>query len=380
MFLDPEQRTVAIGIWVTSFSVGASIGPLLGGIVLEYFWWGAVFLLAVPVMMLLLAVGPRLLPEFRDPQAGRLDLPSAALSLAAVLLVIYALKRIAEVGLGWVPVASIVIGLALGIQFVRRQRALADPLIDLGLFRVPAFSASLATYMLACFVSFGAYVFTAQYLQLVLGLSPLEAGLWTVPSMLAFVVGSLLVPPLARGFQPAHVIGAGLVLAAAGFGVLILVEASAGLAAVVVGSVIYSLGICPAVILSTDLVVGSAPVERAGAASAISETSAELGGALGIAILGSIGTAVYRRAMADGILAGVPSEAAEAARATLGGALAAAEQLSDALGAALLGPAREAFTDGMQLTMAICAVVVVVTAPVAVVLLRPKRANVRPRP
>jgi MFS transporter, DHA2 family, multidrug resistance protein len=370
MFLDPEQRTVAIGIWVTSYSVGAAIGPLLGGIVLEYFWWGAVFLLGVPVMVLLLAVGPRLLTEFRDPQAGRLDLPSAALSLAAVLLVIYALKRIAEAGLGWVPAASIGIGLALGIQFVRRQRALDDPLIDLDLFRVPAFSASLATYMLACFVSFGAYVFTAQYLQLVLGLSPLEAGLWTVPSMAAFVGASMLVPALARRILPAYVIGSGLVLAAAGFGVLTLVDASAGLVPVVVGSVIYSLGICPAVILSTDLVVGSAPVERAGTASAISETSAELGGALGIALLGSIGTAVYRRAMADGITLSVPLEAAEAARATLGGALAAAERLPDAGGAALLGPAREAFTHGMQLTMVICAAVMVATAAVTAVLLR----------
>jgi DHA2 family multidrug resistance protein-like MFS transporter len=375
MFLDPDQRTVAIGIWVTSFSVGAAIGPLLGGILLEYFWWGSVFLLGVPVMVLLLAVGPRLLPEFRDPQAGRLDLPSAALSLTAVLLVIYALKRIAEVGLGWLPAASIGIGLALGVQFVRRQRTLADPLIDLGLFRTPAFSASLATYMLACFVAFGAYVFIAQYLQLVLGLSPLEAGLWTVPSMAAFVVGSMLVPALARRFQPAHVIGAGLVLAAAGFGVLTQVDASAGLVPVVVGSVIYSLGTCPAIILSTDLVVGSAPVERAGAASAISETSAELGGALGIAILGSIGTAVYRRAMADAIPAGVPPEAAEAARATLGSARAAAERLPDGLGAALLGPAREAFTHGMQLTIAICVAVVVATALVATVLLRRGRAG-----
>lgn len=157
-------------------------------------------------MLLLLAVGPVLLPEFRDPEAGRLDLPSAALSLAAVLLVIYALKRVAE---AWVPVASIVIGLALGVQFVRRQRPLAHPLIDLGLFRVPAFSGSLAIYMLACFVGFGAYVFIAQYLQLVLGLFPLEAGLWTVPSMAAYVVGFMLVPAVARRIQPAYAIATG---------------------------------------------------------------------------------------------------------------------------------------------------------------------------
>src|SRR5687768_5332864 len=148
MFLDPNQRTFAIGVWVTSYSVGGAIGPLLGGILLEYFWWGSVFLLGVPVMLLLLVLGPVLLPEYRDPKAGRLDLLSAALSLAAVLSVIYGLKRIAEDGPGWLPVLSIVTGLGLGLLFLRRQRRLADPLIDLRLFRVPAFSASLVTYTL----------------------------------------------------------------------------------------------------------------------------------------------------------------------------------------------------------------------------------------
>ena len=380
MFLDPGQRTVAIGVWVTSYSVGGAIGPLLGGVLLEYFWWGSVFLLAVPVMVLLLVVGPWLLPEFRDPDAGRLDVTSAGLSLAAVLLMIYGLKRIAEAGLDWVPAVSIALGLALGALFVRRQRTLADPLIDLALFRVPAFSASLGTYMLACFVAFGAYVFIAQYLQLVLGLSPLQAGLWTVPSMLAFVAGSMLVPPIARRFRPGHVVAGGLLFAAAGFGVLAQVDAASGLALLVIGSVVYSLGLSPVIVLATDLVVGSAPVERAGSASAISETSSELGGALGIAILGSIGTAVYRRAMAEVVPAGVPAEAAEAARATLGGALAAAERLPAQLGGAVLGPAREAFTQGLQLTAIICAAVVLATALLAALLLRRVRAGSDPEP
>ena len=380
MFLDPAQRTVAIGVWVTSYSVGGAIGPLLGGVLLEYFWWGSVFLLGVPVMVLLLVVGPMLLPEFRDPDAGRLDLASAGLSLAAVLLMIYGLKRIAESGPGWGPAVSILIGLALGVLFLRRQRTLADPLIDLRLFRAPAFSASLAAYMLACFVAFGAYVFIAQYLQLVLGLSPLQAGLWTVPSMLAFVAGSMLVPPIARRFRPAHVVAGGLLLAAAGFGVLALVDAASGLAFLVIGSIVYSLGVSPVIVLATDLVVGSAPVERAGSASAISETSSELGGALGIAILGSIGTAVYRRAMADAVPAGVPPEAAEAARATLGGALAVAAGLPAQLGAGLLGSAREAFTQGLQLTAVICAAVVLATAILAALLLRRVAAGSAPEP
>jgi DHA2 family multidrug resistance protein-like MFS transporter len=370
MFLDPGQRTVAIGIWVTSYSVGAAIGPLLGGIVLQYFWWGSVFLIGVPVMLLLLVLGPLLLPEFRDPEAGRLDLSSAALSLTAVLSVIYGLKRMAEDGPGWLPAVSMLAGLALGVAFVRRQLGLADPLIDLRLFRTAAFSASLITYTLGTFVGFGAYIFIAQYLQLVLALSPLAAGLWTVPSMAAYIVGSLLVPVIARRVRPPHLMGAGLLLAAIGFGMLTQVEGASALTVLVTGSVIYSLGISPVTILATDLIVGSAPVERAGAASALSETSSELGGALGIAILGSIGTAVYRSAMRSGVPDGVPSQAAEVAKSTLGGAVAVASRLPDATGAALLDTARAAFTQSFEMAAGICAAVAVVTAVVAVIMLR----------
>jgi MFS transporter, DHA2 family, multidrug resistance protein len=370
MFLDPHQRTVAIGVWVTSYSVGGAIGPLVGGVMLQYFWWGSVFLIGVPVMLLLLVVAPVLLPEFRDPKAGRLDLFSAALSLAAVLSVIYGLKRVAEGGGGWSPAVTILAGLALGVAFVRRQRTLADPLIDLRLFRIPAFSAALTLYMLGTLVAFGAYIFIAQYLQLVLGLTPLQAGLATVPSMLGFVTGSMVVPWVARRVAPAFTMAGGLVFAAAGFGLLTQVDGASGLAVLIAGSVIYSLGISPVVILATDLIVGSAPVERAGAASAISETSSELGGALGIAVLGSIGIAVYRGAMADSVLIELPAEAAEAARATLGGAVAVAERLPEQVRLELLGTARAAFARAFQLTAAISAAIVLVLAPLALVLLR----------
>jgi MFS transporter, DHA2 family, multidrug resistance protein len=380
MFLDPGQRTVAIAVWVTSYSVGGAIGPLLGGVLLQYFWWGSVFLLGVPVMLLLLVLGPLLLPEFRDPRAGRLDLFSAGLSLVAVLAVIYGLKQIAENGLGWRPGVSIVGGLGLGAAFVRRQRALADPLIDLRLFRSPAFSASLALYMLATLVGFGAYIFIAQYLQLVLGLSPLRAGLATVPSMLGFVVGSLVVPVIARRVPPAYLMGGGLIFAAIGFVVLTAVGGGSGLAVIVIGSVVYSLGLCPAIVLATDLIVGTAPVERAGAASAISETSSELGGALGIAILGSIGTAVYRGAMAEAAPAGLSPETMKAARSTLGGAVAVAEQLPRQLGAELLGAAREAFAQSFQLAAAVSAVLAVASAVVALAVLREVRSSSKDEP
>ncbi|MGH7571401.1 MAG: MFS transporter [Gemmatimonadota bacterium] len=378
MFLDPTQRTFAIGVWVTSYSVGAAIGPPLGGILLQHFWWGSVFLMGVPVMVLLLMLGPVLLPEFRDPEARRLDLVSAALSLAAVLLVIYGLKQIAQDGLGWPPALSIITGLVVGLAFLRRQGKLADPLIDLRLFRVPAFSASLAAYMLATFVAFGSFFFIAQYLQLVLGMEPLEAGLWTTPFAVAFIVGSMATPLIVRRVRPAYVMAAGLGLAAVGFGMLTQVGGTSGPAIPVTGFVLFSLGLAPVFTLATDLIVGTAPPERAGAASAISETSSEFGGALGIAILGSIGTAVYRSAMATVNLDGMTPEATEAARSTLGGAAVAARWLPAPRNTELLDTARAAFAQSLELSAAVCAAVAIATAACVVVLLRHVGAAAEP--
>ena len=365
MFHDPGQRTFAIGVWGTSYSVGGAIGPPLGGVLLEYFWWGSVFLLAVPVMALVLVLGPRLLPEYRDPSAGRPDFVSAALSLIAVLAVIYGLKQIAENGAGWLPVLSIVAGVLVGGMFLRRQRVLADPLIDLRLFKSRAFSVSVGTNVLGVFIVFGTLLFIAQYLQLVLGLSPLQAGLWTLPSSIAVVFGSMLAPTIVQRMRPPFVIAAGLGLVVTGLAVLSQVGTGASLAILVVGSVVLSLGLGPVFILTVDLIMGSAPPERAGAAAAISETGAELGGALGIAVLGSIGTAIYRSVMAHAIPDGVPTEAAETARDTLGGAVATAQQLPGALGAELLLAARTAFAQGFELIVIVCAVIAMVTAIIA---------------
>ena len=379
MFADPRQRTVAIAVWISSFSAGGAIGPLAGGVLLEWFWWGSVFLLAVPVMAMLLALGPFLLPEFRDPAAGRPDPLSAVLSLAAVLPVIYGLKQLAQDGLGWPPALSIVAGLALGVVFVRRQQRLADPLLDLRLFANRAFSASLVTNTLSFFVGFGTLLFIAQYLQLVLGLSPLRAGLWMLPSSAAFIVGSMLAPLLARRARPAVAIVAGLALSAVGFGLLTQIDGAAGLAVLVASSVVFSLGLAPVDTLAADLTVGAAPPERAGAASALSETSAELGGALGIAVLGSVGAAVYRGQMTDAIPVGTPPQAAEAARDTLGGAVAAAGELPGQLGAALLDAARHAFTQGLELAAAVSAALAVAVAVLTAVLLQGVRPSAQPQ-
>jgi DHA2 family multidrug resistance protein-like MFS transporter len=376
MFRDEQQRTTAIGVWISCFAGGAALGPLLGGALLEQFWWGSVFLLNVPVMALLLALGPRLLPESRDPAGGRIDVVSAVLSMIAVLAVIYGVKRIAEHGIGGVAAVSVLGGLAVGALFVARQQALTDPLIDLPLFRAPAFSAAVTANIVATFVVIGTELFTAQYLQLVLGMGPLEAGLWSLPSVAGIIVGSMLAPLLVRRARPAQVVAAGLVLAAVGLGLLTQVGASSGLALIVAGTAITGLGVGPVGTVGTDLIVGAAPPERAGAASGISETGTELGGALGIAVLGSIGAAVYRSEVADAASAGAD---ARLARDTLGGAVEAAARLPGRAGDELLDAANAAFAQALQLAALIACAVAVCMAIVTLALLGrpPHRASAR---
>ncbi len=370
MFRDPRQRAAAIGVWISGFSAGSAIGPILGGVLIEYFWWGSVFLLALPVMGLLLALGPRVLPEFRNPQAGRLDLASAAMSLVALLAIIFGLKHIAQDGFGVMPLASMLAGAGVGALFIRRQLSLAQPLIDLRLFRVRSFSVSFATNLLGVFVAFGYFLFVAQYLQLVRGLSPLAAGLWSLPSAVAFVVSSNLAPRFIHRVRPAWVLGSCLGVAAIALALLLLVSVTSGLQLLVAVSIVVSLAMAPMFSLTTELIVGSAPPERAGAASAISETGAEVGGAVGIAILGSVGTAVYRSAVAAGLPPGIPPQIAEAAGNTLGGAAAAAGQLPPELAQALLRVTREAFVHGLHAAAGISALVAVAAAVLAVALLR----------
>ena len=371
MFHDPVERTTAIGVWISSYSVGAAIGPVIGGLLLEYFWWGSVFLINAPVMVLLLAVAPTLLPEFRDPAARRLDLSSALLSLTAVLASVYGIKQFAEYGAGLAPALFVAGGIVIGYLFVRRQGRLSDPLIDLALFRMPAFTSALTLYLFSCLVMFGIYIFIAQYLQGVLALSPLEAGLATVPWGLFFVLGSMLTPRAVQASSTRAVIVAGLAIGAAGFALITQTRVEQGLVVMILAMSLMSIGLAPVFTLATDLVVGSVPPQRAGAASAISETCSEFGGALGVAIFGSLGALIYRVAMADALPVGLSPDIAAAARTTLGGASLVAAGLPLAQGVALLEEARTAFVHGLHLMAVIGALVMAVLALAAAKVLAP---------
>ncbi|MEQ9367358.1 MAG: MFS transporter, partial [Leptospirales bacterium] len=375
MFHDPKERSIAIAVWISAFSAGSGIGPVLGGIVLEYFFWGAVFLLAVPVMVLLLVLGPFVLPEYRDPKAGRTDPPSVVLSLLAILPMIYAVKESAQGGPGAIPLVAFAAGLLFGVGFVRRQRSLRDPMIDIALFRNPAFTAALVVNILTVFVAFGYFLFVAQYLQLVLGLSPFVAGLWSVPPAIAFIVSSNVVMRAFHDKRPAYIVSCSLALAAVGLAILSQVGGEHGLAIVVVASVIISLGLAPVFGQTTELAVSSAPQERAGAASGIAETAAELGGALGISILGSIGVAIYRRAF-DVYAAVHPGqvdlspEDLAVARDTLGAAADVARGMPAESAAKLLAVARPAFVEGMQIVAVLCTLVAAIAVALSLTLLR----------
>jgi DHA2 family multidrug resistance protein-like MFS transporter len=382
MFRDPRQRAVAVAVWMSCFQGGMAIGPLVGGALLESFWWGSVFLLGVPVMAVLLAVGPALLPEYRDPAAGRLDLTSVALSLAAILPVTYGLKELARNGWQPLPVVALGAGLVFGLLFGLRQLRLASPLLDLRLFSNRSFSAGLAVFGIPGIIGGGAFLMINLYLQMVAGLEPLQAGLLLAPASLAMVVGSMLAPALARRFRPAHVMATGLLVAAAGYLLLIQVDPNSGLTLAVVGNVLSLLGVAPMTALVPDMIIGSAPPEKTGSAVSILQTSGELGIALGVATLGTVGTAVYRAQIVDSIPAGVPTSAADAARESIANAVASARDLPGPVADSLVEVAGTAFTSGLHVVAGIAAAGTVACAALALAAFRHRRPSgeVSPEP
>lgn len=356
LFDEPAQRTRAIAVWSAGATAGAALGPLVGGALLEHFWWGSVFLINVPVIILVLAAGFFLLPESRNPARSPIDLLSAALSILAIVPVVYAIKQLVGKGFDLSVAVATAIGITAAILFVRRQGRSTSPLIDLQLFKIPAFSGAVAANGLAIFGFIGLLFFVSQFLQLVHGLSPLQAGLAELPSAIASIVVITIATTALRTFGRGRAISIGLGIAAAGFAALAIFSGKSGLIAVIVSLAIIGLGASLAMTLSTDAVVASAPKERAGAASSIAETAYELGVALGIAILGSVHTALYRASLAD-TSSSTPDDAA-AIRESLAAA-------SGTVPADVFADGQHAFTIAMQGTSALAGLLILAAAVIA---------------
>ncbi|MFC9244514.1 MFS transporter [Streptomyces sp. NPDC057136] len=354
MFRDERQRGRAIGIWSGAMAGGIALGSVLSGVMLEHFWWGSVFLINVPAMVLLLILTPVLVPEFKDPAPGRFDLLSVPLSMGAVLPVVYGIKEIAAHGATLRDALFVAVGLLVGWAFVHRQRRRGDAMISRELFRGRGFAAGIGLNSLASFAMMGSAFFTTQYLQSVLGMGTLEAALWSLAPSLAVGVAAPLATTIAQRAGRPPVICAGFVIAAAGFGVLTL-SGTDSLWLLLGGAAVLSSGIVTVMALVSDLALATAPPEKAGSAASLLETGQEFGGATGMALLGAVATAVYA--------ADMPGSAPEAARKTLPGAVATGD-------ASLISVGREAFVHSMQYASVAGAALLLAGAVLAAALLR----------
>ena len=377
MFHDPTQRKEAIGLWTAGFAGGAAVGPVVGGVLLEHFWWGSVFLINIPIMVGLFVAAPLLVPEFKDTDPGRFDPISVVLAISSMLSIVFAIKHGAQEGIDPAAAVSALAGLALGTVFVVRQRKAANPLIDVTLFAERAFSAAVVVQFLVIFAMTGFSLFASQYLQLVVGLGPLEAGLWLLVPAVAAAAGAVLAPTLSKVIRTGTIIAGGLLAIAIGCTAMAFVDADSGLPLLLTGMAVLTFGIGAASTLNSDIVLTAAAPEKAGAASALSETGAELGGAVGIAILGTIGSTVYRHRMDDAIPAQTPTEIADPARETIGGAAAVADYLPEPFASQLTAVANSSFIDGFNLASGASAVLMAVSAVAVFVLLRRQTASER---
>ena len=380
MFRDDRQRARVLTAWTGAMTAGIGLGPVVSGILLEHFWWGSIFLVNLPAMALLLVLGPVLLPESRTPAERRthgFDLLGSLLSLGAVLPVVYGVKELAGNGFEPLPAVGIVLGLAVGAVFVRRQLVHPGALLDMSLFRRRAFSAPLLVNLLAMVAMVGISVFTTQYLESVLGLSPLAGALWSLAPTVVVGGCAPLAAVLAARFHAASVIALGFLVAAAGFAAMTLAQVHSGVWVILIGAGLEAGGLVMVMSLITGMVLGAAPEERAGSAAAVLESATEFGGALGMALLGALGTAVYRSGVLGALPAGLAPAARTAAEQTMGGAQAVAAGLPGRVGDEVLAAARQAFVQGLHAAAIGGAVLMVAAAALAVLLLRRGAAPTR---
>jgi len=371
LFHDPRERSLAVGIWGAAASAGTAMGPILGGFLLEHFWWGSVFLINLPVMAVLVLVGVRMLPESRNPSPGPWDLVSVALSLLGMVGLVYAVKEAAAHGVTWTTAAAGLLGAAALYGFVRRQLTLPVPLLDMRLFRHRGFSGAVLADLLTILGLSGLVFFLSQYLQLVQGRRPFEAGLAELPAALGAVAAGLLAGRAARRFSVRSVVSGGLAAIGLALAALTVIGQSTGYPLLGTALLVVGLGAGFSFTVTADVILSSVPKDQAGAASAVSETAYELGAALGIAVLGSIVTGVYRDFTGP---AGTPP----AARESLGGAVEAATRMPADTAVPMLEAARQSFVDGLTLAAGAGAAVLLAASAAAWHMLRDERLQTHP--
>ncbi|MFF3122025.1 MFS transporter [Streptomyces sp. NPDC057908] len=367
LFHDPRERSLAIGIWGAMASAGAAVGPVVGGFLLEHFWWGSVFLINLPVMAVLVVVGIKMIPESKNPAPGPWDLVSVALSFIGMIGVVYAVKELAAHGAGWEVAVAGIGGMAALCWFVRRQLTLPAPLLDMRLFHHRGFSGAVLADLLTILGLSGLVFFLSQFLQLVQGRGPLEAGLAELPAAVGAVTAGLMAGLAARRYSVRSVVSGGLGAIGLALAAVTLIHKET--AYPLIGAVLLVVGVGAgfAFTVTSDVILSSVPKEQAGSAGAVSETAYELGAALGIALLGSIVTGVYQGFATP---KGVPSVNAAAAHESLGGAVEAAHGLPAQQAGALVSAAQESFVDGLRLAAGAGAAVLLATAVAAWFLLR----------
>ncbi|NUL03929.1 MFS transporter [Streptomyces lunaelactis] len=355
VFPDRRERAMAIGIWTAVAAVGAATGPVIGGFLVEHFWWGSVFLINIPLMALILPIARWLLPESRGGADGPWDVLGALMAAAGVLGAVLGVKRLGA-GEGLLDVRTacpLLVGGVLLALFVRRQKRREHPLVDMRMFARATFSTSVGCIVLAMLALVGLELIAVQYLQLVLGLSPLETGLRLLPLTFAAMAAGATGSHTLHRIGPRRMVGWGFVLTAAAVLLLTLMGQDDRPWLLTTGFVLLGFGLQTTLFAAYESMLSEAPPEQAGGAAAIGETSYQLGAGMGIALLGSIMNAAYAPAFTS--LGGVPGSASSAASHSLGEAYQVADRLGGAPGEVLRNTARHSFVHGLHVTLLVSA-------------------------
>ena len=376
IFVDATERRIAIAVWASGFSAGAALGPIVGGFLLEHFDWGSVFLLAVPILIPLLILAPIMVPESKDPHPSPVDPLSILLIMTGMTGITFGLTHTSETGFDAVAISTILCFIVLFVlRQLNREKNDIQPMLDVRLFRNTVFTGAITANLISMMVDVGFIYFASQHLQLVSGLPPMYAGMLLIPGTLATIIAGLVIARVAVHFHPAQVVSFGLALNAAAFAVLAFLGAHSDVVIILI-FIVLGTGIGIAQTISNDLMLSSVPPRKAGAASAISETSYETGAVLGTVIIGGMLTAVYRANVV--IPAGLDESLADHAHETLGGAVAVASHVGGEQANQLLSSAFAAFDSGVVVSSAFSAVLMGVMAVISYLMIRKAPREMKP--